>query len=173
MTNERNTRQSYRWGWRCLYHYHIHLESLCAILGTSRYPLGSTGLSVHHPYGRPVLTHHSFSPGLSLFLCIGYVFGPTWKMQSVGVEASKPFELSSVRRWFSQDPSKIDVSNYYNSNFSTVISFDKLWLNLLVLIGTSWLLPKEQHEAGIFSLSKEIACIFPKANCRPKAFVDK
>lgn len=98
----------------------------------------------------------------SLSLLFGYIFGPAWWTQSTRTETLKPFELNSVRRLFSQEPLKIDVSNYCNSNFSNVSTFDKLQLCLPILIGASWFPPKEQHEAGIFSLSKKIACIFQR-----------
>lgn len=52
-------------------------------------------------------------------------------------ETLKPFELNSVRRLFSQEFLKIDVSNYCNSNFSNVSTFDKFQLCLPVLIGAS------------------------------------
>lgn len=52
-------------------------------------------------------------------------------------ETLKPFELNSVRRLFSQESLKIDVSNYCNSNFSNVSTFDKFQLCLPVLVGAS------------------------------------
>ena len=52
-------------------------------------------------------------------------------------ETLKPFELNSVRRLFSQESLKIDVSNYYNSNFSHVSTFDEFQLCIPVLVEAS------------------------------------
>lgn len=112
----------------------------------------------------PQAGHVVYSPQLfsrrSLVHCFVCIFGPAWQNWSTRAETLKPFELNSVRRLFSQGPLKIDGFNYCNSNFSNVSTFGKSKFCLPFLIEVSCFPPKEQREAGIFSLSKKIACIF-------------
>lgn len=118
------------------------MSYFCAILGAVKVPfsLHEASFTMNHPlppqvqaavYSLPVFSRSSLS------LCLGYIFGPAWQPQSTRAETLKPFELNSVRRLFSQEPLKIDVSNDYNCNFSNVSTFDKLQLCLPVLIGAS------------------------------------
>lgn len=87
-------------------------------------------------------------------------------------ETLKPFELNSVRRLFSQESLKIDVSNYCNSNFSHVSTFDEFQLCLPVLVEVS-ISPKRAAWNWNFQFIKENCMHFPEVNCRPKAFVDE